>query len=46
MAPPLHALLAVCTRKELQQLHTALAPRPAARALLKATHRAVKYRGS
>jgi len=50
MAPPVYALFAACTRKELQQLHAALAPRPAARTLLKAMHRAyeerAKYRGS
>lgn len=47
--PALFALLDACTKKELQQLHLALAPRPAARTLLKQLHRAfeaeVKYLG-
>ena len=50
ITPPVYALFAACTRKELQQLHAALAPRPAARALLKALHRGfdegARYRGS
>lgn len=49
LSPAVFAVLEACSRRELQALHTMLAPRAGARALLKTLYRSfdadVRYRG-